>query len=90
LAFGIDILKGTWKVQAALVDKPGSSISARVSGSATIANGEVTHHIENAACPGVSLDVGFQNDLYAEENIIGHKSFAISTFKKSLWNKCFR
>jgi carbon monoxide dehydrogenase subunit G len=45
LAFGIDILKGTWKVQAALVDKPGSSISARVSGSATIANGEVTHHI---------------------------------------------
>lgn len=86
LAFGIDVLSGVWKKQAALIDKPGFSISAGVSGSA---NGEVTHQIGNAACPGINLDVSFSNELYAEENITGHKNFAISNFKKSLWNKCF-
>ncbi|KAF2495895.1 hypothetical protein BU16DRAFT_617426 [Lophium mytilinum] len=89
LAFGIDILKGTWKKQAALIDKPSFSIAAGVSGSASITNGGVTYQLGDAACPGISLDVSFKNELSAEENIIGNKVFPISTFKKDLWKKCF-
>ncbi|KAF2804907.1 uncharacterized protein BDZ99DRAFT_575098 [Mytilinidion resinicola] len=89
LAFGIDILKGTWKKQAALIDKPSFSIAAGVSGSASITNGGVSYQIGDAACPGISLDVSFKNELSAEENIIGNKVFPITTFQKDLWKKCF-
>lgn len=70
IGFGINILSGKITKQIALVEKPDLSITATASGSKTLSSSKLNNTIgattRAVGCAGVSLDVAFNNYVYAD------------------------
>lgn len=85
VGFGIDILDGVISKQVALVEKPDLSITAAAAGSASLSDGSVTGTIGTGSCDGVSLNVDFNNYVYAD--LLGSE-ININTLSLPVFDKC--
>lgn len=85
VGFGINILAGTISRQVALVEKPDITITAATAGSASLSGGKVTGSIGTGTCAGVSLNVDFNNSVYAD---LAGTSKSINTLSLPVVNKC--
>lgn len=87
VGFGIDILVGTIKKQVALVEKPDINVAAKLQGQASLSGGSVSGSIGDGQCAGVTLDVTFNNYVYAD--LAGSQKDIINPLSIPVLSKCF-
>ena len=71
-----------------LVDQPGLTVTASLSGSAQYANGQVSGQIGDASCAGVSISANVYNKVYA--NLAGISQYNLADWKSPSLNRCIK